>query len=120
MSPKILQGTIDELKSQLEDKNAPFGIDLALPQVGGNARKTNVCHITLETLTILNFHWNVQYDYTNGQLSELVDIIIASKAKLFVSAIGVPPKEMIERLHRAGIVVMKYVLVVAILLQIIR
>ena len=43
MSPKVLQGTIDELKSQLEDKDAPFGVDLALPQVGGNARKTNVC-----------------------------------------------------------------------------
>jgi hypothetical protein len=42
MSPKMLQGAIDELKSQLEDKNAPFGIDLALPQVGGSARKTNV------------------------------------------------------------------------------
>jgi len=43
MSPKMLQGTVDELKSQLEDKDAPFGVDLALPQVGGNARKTNVC-----------------------------------------------------------------------------
>jgi len=43
MSPKMLQDTIDELKSQLEDKDAPFGVDLALPQVGGNARKTNVC-----------------------------------------------------------------------------
>ena len=31
------------LESQLEDKDAPFGVDLALPQVGGNARKTNVC-----------------------------------------------------------------------------
>jgi len=90
MSPKMLQDSIDELKSQLEDKDAPFGVDLALPQVGGNARKTN-------------------YDYTNGQLSQLVDIIIASKAKLFVSAIGVPPKEVIERLHKAGIVVMNMV-----------
>lgn len=43
MSPKMLQGAIDELKSHLEDKDAPFGVDLALPQVGGNARKTNVC-----------------------------------------------------------------------------
>ena len=42
MTPKMLQGTIDELKSYLEDKDAPFGVDLALPQVGGNARKTNV------------------------------------------------------------------------------
>lgn len=90
MSPKMLQDTIDELKSQLEDKNAPFGVDLALPQVGGSARKTN-------------------YDYTKGQLSELVDIIIASKAKLFVCAIGVPPKEVVEKLHKAGIVVMNMV-----------
>ena len=57
--------------------------------------------------------WNLQYDYTNGQLSKLVDIIIASKAKLFVCAIGVPPKEVIERLHKAGIVVMKYVFAVS-------
>lgn len=41
-APKMLQNAIDELKSQLEDTNAPFGIDLALPQIGGNARKTNV------------------------------------------------------------------------------
>lgn len=41
-SPKILQDNIDELKSHLEDPNAPFGVDLLIPQVGGNARKTNV------------------------------------------------------------------------------
>ena len=57
----------------------------------------------------------MQYDYTNGQLNTLVDIIIASKAKLFVSAIGVPPKEVIERLHKAGIAVMKYVFVAPLL-----
>lgn len=39
----MLQDNIDELKSHLEDKNAPFGVDLLIPQVGGNARKTNVC-----------------------------------------------------------------------------
>lgn len=46
MSPKVLQNTIDELKEHLEDKNAPFGVDLLIPQIGGNARKTNVrpCH----------------------------------------------------------------------------
>lgn len=41
-SPKMLQESINELKSHLEDKKAPFGVDLLLPQVGGNARKTNV------------------------------------------------------------------------------
>lgn len=40
--PKALQESIEELKASLDDKNAPFGVDLAIPQVGGNARKTNV------------------------------------------------------------------------------
>lgn len=33
---------IRELKEGLEDKNAPFGVDLLIPAVGGGARKTNV------------------------------------------------------------------------------
>jgi NAD(P)H-dependent flavin oxidoreductase YrpB (nitropropane dioxygenase family) len=41
-SPKILQLLIDELKADLENKDAPFGVDLLLPQIGGSARKTNV------------------------------------------------------------------------------
>jgi NAD(P)H-dependent flavin oxidoreductase YrpB (nitropropane dioxygenase family) len=39
-SPDMLREQIQELKADLIDKNAPFGIDLLLPQVGGNARKT--------------------------------------------------------------------------------
>jgi NAD(P)H-dependent flavin oxidoreductase YrpB (nitropropane dioxygenase family) len=68
----------------------PFGVDLALPQVGGSARRTN-------------------HDYTGGKLDELIDITIAEGAKLFVSAVGVPPKKVIERLHGAGILVMNMV-----------
>lgn len=89
-SPKVLQQNINELKSFLEDKNAPFGVDLLLPQVGGNARRTN-------------------FDYTNGQLDELLDVIIKSKAALFVCAIGVPPKEVVDKLHAAGIPVMNMI-----------
>ncbi|PWN47689.1 2-nitropropane dioxygenase [Violaceomyces palustris] len=85
-TPKFLQQQIDELKSYLKDKNAPFGVDLLLPKVGGGARKTNT-------------------DYTNGQLPQLIDIIIKSGAKLFVSAVGVPPKDVVEKLHGAGIIV---------------
>lgn len=48
----------------------------------------------------------LQYDYTKGQLPELIDVIIEEKAKLFVCAIGVPPKEIVEKLHKAGIPVM--------------
>ena len=33
---------IQAIKDDLKDKNAPFGVDLLLPQVGGSARKTNV------------------------------------------------------------------------------
>lgn len=61
----MLRKTIDELKAELNDKDAPFGVDLLLPKVGGNARKTNT-------------------DYTGGKLDELVDIIIEAKAKLFM------------------------------------
>ena len=50
-----------------------------------------------------------QYDYTKGQLPELLDIIIEEKAKLFVCAVGVPPKHVVERLHKAGIFVMNMV-----------
>ncbi|KAF2454838.1 2-nitropropane dioxygenase [Lineolata rhizophorae] len=89
-TPGQLQSIIDEIKANLTDKSSPFGVDLALPQVGGNARKTN-------------------HDYTHGQLDELIDVTIKNGAKLFVSAIGVPPKHVIERLHGAGILVMNMV-----------
>ena len=39
-TPEQLRDQLSELKSHLHDKNAPFGVDLLLPQVGGNARKT--------------------------------------------------------------------------------
>ncbi|KAL0061092.1 hypothetical protein AAF712_012086 [Marasmius tenuissimus] len=89
-SPKFLKGSIDELKSHLEDKNAPFGVDLLLPQVGGNARKTNT-------------------DYTDGQLPELLDVIIKGGAKLFVCAVGVPPKWAVDKLHEHRILVMNMI-----------
>lgn len=41
-TPAMLREMIDEMKALLVDKNAPFGVDLLLPQVGGSARKTNV------------------------------------------------------------------------------
>merc|ERR1711971_141489 len=68
-TPKILKMKIDELKEELQSKDAPFGVDLLLPQVGGSARKTNK-------------------DYTHGDLPELIDITIEMGAKLFVSAVG--------------------------------
>lgn len=58
----------------------------------------------LRRLTILH-----SYDYTKGKLPELVDIIIESGAKLFVSAVGVPPKAVVEKLHKAGVLYMNMV-----------
>ncbi|KAI5776372.1 2-nitropropane dioxygenase [Geopyxis carbonaria] len=83
-SPSMLKEQIDELKSYLNDKSAPFGVDLLLPQVGGSARATN-------------------YDYTKGKLMELIDIVIAEKAALFVSAVGIPSKAAVDKLHAAKI-----------------
>ncbi|KAK4238490.1 2-nitropropane dioxygenase [Achaetomium macrosporum] len=89
-TPAQLREIIADLKTHLQSPDLPFGIDLALPQVGGSARKTN-------------------HDYTGGKLDELIDITIESGAKLFVSAVGVPPKRVIDRLHDAGILVMNMV-----------
>ncbi|KAI1098948.1 2-nitropropane dioxygenase-like protein [Jackrogersella minutella] len=89
-TPDQLRSIIADLKAALRSPELPFGVDLALPQIGGNARKTN-------------------HDYTHGKLDELIDITIESGAKLFVSAVGVPPKRVIDRLHAAGILVMNMV-----------
>ncbi|KAH9951084.1 2-nitropropane dioxygenase [Amylocystis lapponica] len=89
-TPKVLRMQCQEVKKHLNDKNAPFGVDLLLPQVGGNARKTN-------------------YDYSKGKLPELIDVIIEEKASLFVCAVGVPPKWVVEKMHAAGIPVMNMV-----------
>ena len=49
------------------------------------------------------------YDYTKGKLNELVDIVIDSGARLFVSAVGVPPKAVVEKLHKAGVLYMNMI-----------
>ncbi|WVF66830.1 hypothetical protein IAT40_001572 [Kwoniella sp. CBS 6097] len=89
-TPKHLRGIIKELKSSLSSPDLPFGVDLLIPSLAPTARKTN-------------------YDYTKGKLDELIDVIIEEKAKLFVCAIGVPPKDVVERLHKAGIICMNMV-----------
>ncbi|KAG9518598.1 2-nitropropane dioxygenase, partial [Aureobasidium melanogenum] len=89
-NPQQLRDIITDLKSHLSSPDLPFGVDLALPQVGGSARKTN-------------------HDYTHGQLDQLIDVVIEEGAKLFISAVGVPPKRVIDRLHENGILVMNMV-----------
>ena len=39
----------------------------------------------------------------------MVDILIESGAKLFVSAVGVPPKAVVDKLHKHGVVYMNMV-----------
>jgi NAD(P)H-dependent flavin oxidoreductase YrpB (nitropropane dioxygenase family) len=89
-TPEFLREQIAEIKKNLHDKNAPFGVDLLLPQVGGNARATNK-------------------DYTEGKLAELIDIIIQNGTKLFVSAVGIPPRWAVDKLHAAGIPIMNMI-----------
>lgn len=57
-TPDMLKEQIAELKEYLDDKNAPFGVDLLLPQVGGNARKTKyvTIHQRMATYTTLPQH----------------------------------------------------------------
>ncbi|KAK0474906.1 2-nitropropane dioxygenase [Armillaria novae-zelandiae] len=90
LSPSLLRSSIRALKSHLRDPKAPWGVDLLIPKIGGNARKTNE-------------------DYTRGELAELVDVIISEGARLFVCAVGVPPRWVVDRFHEAGIPVMNMV-----------
>ncbi|OJD22578.1 hypothetical protein ACJ73_06069 [Blastomyces percursus] len=89
-SPAQLDEMLTELKSHLKSPDLPFGVDLALPKVGEGARKTN-------------------HDYTEGKLDELIEVTIKHGAKLFVSAVGIPPRRTIKRLHDAGILIMNMV-----------
>ncbi|GAB7323022.1 hypothetical protein MBLNU13_g05545t1 [Cladosporium sp. NU13] len=89
-TPAELKQTLQEVKAHLRDPDLPFGVDLLLPQVGGSARKTNI-------------------DYTRGHLDELIDIVVESNAKLFVSAVGVAPEHVVEKLHANGILYMNLV-----------
>ena len=42
MTPDFLRKEIHEAKEMITDKENPkFGVDLAIPQIGGSARKTN-------------------------------------------------------------------------------
>jgi NAD(P)H-dependent flavin oxidoreductase YrpB (nitropropane dioxygenase family) len=89
-TPDMLRDEIKELKSYLHDNSAPFGVDLLIPQVGGNARKTN-------------------YDYNKGKLMELIDVMIETGTKLFVCAVGIPPQAAVDKLHKNGILYMNMV-----------
>ena len=90
ITPTKLRATLQELKKKLVDAKLPFGVDLLIPAVGGSARKTN-------------------HDYTHGELGNLVDVIIEEGVKLFVCAVGVPPKWAVDKLHAAGILCMNMV-----------
>jgi NAD(P)H-dependent flavin oxidoreductase YrpB (nitropropane dioxygenase family) len=89
-TPDQLREIIHSLKSSLSSPDLPFGVDLALPKVGDGARKTN-------------------HDYTHGQLDELISVTIEEGARLFISAVGIPPPHVVDRLHKAGILVMNMV-----------
>ena len=89
-TPRILKLMIKDLKSKLKDPNGKFGVDLLIPKIGNGARKTN-------------------FDYNQGKLDELIDIIIDNGASVFVCAVGVPPKYIVDKLHKHGILVMNMI-----------
>ena len=87
LSPRGMREQV-QLCKRLTHK--PYGVDLLLPAVGGNARKTNK-------------------DYTGGQLEELVEILVEERVPLFVCAVGIPPVWVVQKLHAAGTIVMNMV-----------
>ncbi len=90
ITPTELRKELKMLKEKLNSPDLPFGVDLLLPKIGGGARATN-------------------HDYTNGTIYELVQVMIEEGCKIFVCAVGVPPKAVVDQLHSAGIMVMNMV-----------
>eukprot|EP00931_Biecheleriopsis_adriatica_P088604 TRINITY_DN62893_c0_g1_i1.p1 TRINITY_DN62893_c0_g1~~TRINITY_DN62893_c0_g1_i1.p1 ORF type:complete len:323 (-),score=78.24 TRINITY_DN62893_c0_g1_i1:60-1028(-) len=84
-----LRKEIKEVKKRLKP-GMKFGVDLLIPKVGDGARATNK-------------------DYTHGALPQMADVMIEEGVKLFVCAVGVPPKWLVDKLHSAGIVCMNMV-----------
>ena len=89
MSPQELRRCIQDTRKLLRP-GRQLGVDLLLPKIGKNARATNK-------------------DYTNGQLEELVQVMIDEQVGLFVCAVGVPPRWVVDKLHANGILVMNMV-----------
>ena len=93
----------------MKDPNGAFGVDLLLPQVGGSARKTNYDYTGSNQISRFSFFFWPNHSFPEGTLPELIDIIIQEKASLFVSAVGVPPRWAVDKLHAAGIPVMNMI-----------
>ena len=89
LSPVGLAKEIRRTKALL-NPHATFGVDLLLPAVGGSARKTNK-------------------DYTGGALEQLVQVMVDERVPLFVCAVGLPPRWVVDKLHSAGTIIMNMV-----------
>jgi NAD(P)H-dependent flavin oxidoreductase YrpB (nitropropane dioxygenase family) len=49
------------------------------------------------------------YDYNKGRLDELMDVVVESGCRVFVSAVGLPPKSVVDKLHKGGVLYMNMV-----------
>ena len=85
-----LRREIQRTKSLLDPGIVAFGVDLLLPALGGSARSTNE-------------------DYTGGQLEALVQVLVEEAVPLFVCAVGIPPRWVVDKLHAHGQLVMNMV-----------
>lgn len=51
----------------------------------------------------------LSYDYNKGKLHELIDVMIELGCRVFVSAVGLPPKDAVQRIHNGGMFYMNMV-----------
>lgn len=79
-----------------------------MPARPSKSSRSRLYSFVVDTL-LITLCFSNSYDYTKGKLGELVDIIIQEKASLFVSAVGVPPKAVVDKLHGAGILCMNMI-----------
>jgi NAD(P)H-dependent flavin oxidoreductase YrpB (nitropropane dioxygenase family) len=123
MTAQQLRQELSWIDDHVEGK--PYGVDLLMP---GNYQETSQPRLTLADLPELQSEYMRKYCDDHGlpplpeaerdemvqaeldklhltpeQAAELIDIALEHPIKLVVNALGAPPKEMVEKLHRRGI-----------------
>ncbi|KAF2029785.1 inosine monophosphate dehydrogenase [Setomelanomma holmii] len=85
-TPNHLQDLLSQMKRHLSHPSIPFGISLSL---------NHEIHAGPEKVDVND--------------TDLIDIVVQARSKLMVSSLGHPSREIVERLHGAGILVMSLV-----------
>ena len=120
-----MKEALDEIKAGLKTPDTPFGVDLALPQVGGNGMRAPPCS-SYQILSRVNSEEDEQrlhfgrsggVDRSNHcsqagnlhQCSRWHALLLLTENDITDRSVTVPPKHIVDKLHAANILYMNMV-----------